>query len=213
MYKNQNLNNTYLQTKFEAEKIILEEVAAKKLKACIFRMGNISNRYLDGKFQINAGENAFVNRIKAILKLGVVQNGFKKHSTEFAPVDFCANSIISLIKSNPKFSIFHIFNNNLIAFKDLVKFINDLNIPVDFVSNKDFSEKVSLFLKDPVLKNEISGIVTDLDSDKKFKIVSNILMDVNFSCQYLNSIGFNWPEINKEYINKYIGYFKQIGLF
>ncbi len=213
LYKNQNLNNTYLQTKFEAEKIILEEVAAKKLKACIFRMGNISNRYLDGKFQINAGENAFVNRIKAILKLGVVQNGFKKHSTEFAPVDFCANSIISLIKSNPKFSIFHIFNNNLIAFKDLVKFINDLNIPVDFVSNKDFSEKVSLFLKDPVLKNEISGIVTDLDSDKKFKIVSNILMDVNFSCQYLNSIGFNWPEINKEYINKYIGYFKQIGLF
>ena len=67
------------------------------MNATIFRMGNISNRYIDGKFQINANENAFVNRIKAIVKLGVIQNGFKKHATEFAPVDFCANAIINLI--------------------------------------------------------------------------------------------------------------------
>ena len=58
-------------------------------------------------------------------------------------------------------------------------------------------KKVSLYLKDPILKNDISGIVTDLDSAKKFKIVSNILMDCDFSVQYLNKIGFNWPEINK----------------
>ena len=36
LYKNQNLNNTYLQTKFEAEKIILEEVSNNKLNATIF---------------------------------------------------------------------------------------------------------------------------------------------------------------------------------
>lgn len=212
LYKNQNLNNTYLQTKFEAEKIILEEVSNNKLNATIFRMGNISNRYIDGKFQINANENAFVNRIKAIVKLGVIQNGFKKHSTEFAPVDFCANAIINLIQSNPDFTIFHIFNNKLISFVNLIKFINELDIKVDFVTNKDFSKKVSLYLKDPILKNDISGIVTDLDSAKKFKIVSNILMDCDFSVQYLNKIGFNWPEINKEYITKYIEYFKNINL-
>lgn len=212
LYKNQNLNNTYLQTKFEAEKIILDEVSNNKLNATIFRMGNISNRYLDGKFQINANENAFVNRIKAIIKLGIIQNGFKNHSTEFAPVDFCAKAIINLIQSNPKFTIFHIFNNKLISFIDLVNFINELNIKVDFVTDEEFSKKVSNYLKDPILKNDISGIVTDLDSEKKFKIVSNILMDCNFSAKYLNTIGFNWPEINKEYITKYIEYFKNINL-
>lgn len=62
------------------------------------------------------------------------------------------------------------------------------------------------------MKNDISRIVTDLDSAKKFKIVSNILMDCDFSVQYLNKIGFNWPEINKEYITKYIEYFKNINL-
>ena len=95
---------------------------------------------------------------------------------------------------------------------DLISFINELNIKVDFVTNKEFSKKVSLYLKDPILKNDISGIVTDLDSSKKFKIVSNILMDCDFSVKYLNEIGFNWPEINKEYITKYIEYFKNINL-
>ena len=213
LYKNQNLNNTYLQTKFEAEKIILEEVANRNLKATIFRMGNISNRYLDGKFQINATENAFVNRIKAILKLGVIQNGFKKHSTEFAPVDFCADAIIKLIQSNPKFTIFHIFNHNLISFVDLVKFINELNIDVKFVTDKEFSEKVTAFLKNPILKNEIAGIVTDLDTNKKFKIISNILMKADFSASYLKQLGFNWPVIDKEYITKYVEYFKQTNFF
>lgn len=211
LYKNQNLNNTYLQTKFEAEKVILNEIINNKLNATIFRIGNISSRYLDGKFQINTTENAFVNRIKSILKLGAIQNGFKKHATEFAPVDFCAKAIINLIQSNPKFTVFHIFNNNLISFVDLVKFINELNIKVDFVTDKEFSKKVTSFLKNPILKNEITGIVTELDSNKKFKIVSNILMDSNFSVSYLKQIGFNWPEINKQYITKYIEYLKQIN--
>ena len=79
LYRNQNLNNAYIKTKFEAEKLILEEIANKKLKATIFRMGNISNRYLDAKFQINAQENAFINRIKSVLSLGVLQKGFIKH--------------------------------------------------------------------------------------------------------------------------------------
>lgn len=94
----------------------------------------------------------------------------------------------------------------------MVNFINELNIKVDFVTDEEFSKKVSNYLKDPILKNDISGIVTDLDSEKKFKIVSNILMDCNFSAKYLNTIGFNWPEINKEYITKYIEYFKNINL-
>lgn len=212
-YQNQNLDNTYLQTKFEAERLILEEIANQKLEATIFRVGNIQNRYLDGKFQINSDENGFVNRMKAILKLGVIQNEFKKHATEFAPVDFCANAIISLIQSNPKFTVFHIFNTNLVSFTDLVKYINYLDIPINFVSNQEFSRKVSSFLKNPVLRNEMNGIVTDLDSEKKLKIVSNILIDANFTTCYLEKIGFTWPEINQEYIGKYINYFRQIHFF
>ena len=212
LYKGQNLENTYIKTKFEAEKLVLEE-CLNGLKACIFRMGNISNRYSDAKFQINASENAFVNRINYILKLGVLQEGFKDHSTEFAPVDLCATAILKIMQSNPCFNVFHIFNNKLISFSNLIDFINNLGIKLDFVSDKKFSDTVTYFLSDPKLKNEISGIVTDLDSNKLFKLNANILLDSEFSISYLQKLGFEWPPINEEYIKKYITYFKEINFF
>lgn len=212
LFKNQNLNNAYIKTKFEAEKIVLEETL-HGLNACIFRMGNISNRFTDAKFQRNAHENAFVNRIGYVLKLGVIQNGFKEHATEFAPVDLCATAIMKIIESDPNFTVFHIFNDKLIKFTSLINFINDLGMPLDFVCDKDFSEKVTYFLNDPKLKNEISGIVTDLDSNKLFRLNANILLDSDFSISYLRKLGFEWPEIDENYIRKYMDYFKCIGLF
>lgn len=212
LYKNQNLNNTYIRTKFEAEKLILENINSG-LDACIFRMGNISNRYSDAKFQINVSENAFVNRIKSILKLQVIQEGFKAHATEFAPVDLCADAIIKVIKSNPRFTVFHIFNNNLISFIDIVKYLNELNIKLDFVSDEEFSARVNAFLKDSKLKSAVSGIVTDLDSNRLFNLNANILLNSDFSNLYLQEVGFVWAKINKKYISKYIEYFRNLGYF
>lgn len=212
LYRSQNLENTYLKTKFEAERLILENIESG-LDACIFRMGNISNRYSDAKFQINVSENAFVNRVKSILKLQVLQEGFKAHATEFAPVDICAKAIIKIIQSNPKFTVFHIFNYNLISFEDLVKYINNLGLNIKFVPDRVFAEKVNKFLKKPETKNEISGIVTELTSDKVFRLNANILLDCNFTKAYLEKLNFNWPKINSKYINNYIQYFRQINYF
>lgn len=212
LYKNQNLNNTYIRTKFEAEKLILENINLG-LDACIFRMGNISNRYSDSKFQINVSENAFVNRIKSILKLGVIQEGFKNHATEFAPVDICAKAIINIINTNPNFTVFHIFNNNLISFIDIIKYLNDLGIDLKFVPDEEFSATVNKFLKNSKLKNEISGIITDLNSNKLFTLNANILLDCDFTVSYLNTINFKWPKINKKYITNYIEYFRKIKYF
>ena len=211
-YRGQNLNNTYIKTKFDAEKLIFEEMS-NGLNACIFRLGNISNRYADAKFQINANENAFVNRISYILNLGMLQEGFKEHSTEFAPVDFCATAIIKIMQSHPSFNVFHIFNNKLIRFSTLVEIINNLGIKLDFVSDKQFSETITYFLNDPKLRNKISGIVTDLNSNKLFNLNANILLDNDFSILYLHKLGFDWPEIDDKYIKQYIIYFKQIKLF
>ena len=212
LYRNQNLNNTYIKTKFEAERLILENINFG-LNACILRMGNISNRYSDAKFQINLSENAFVNRIKSIIKLQVLQDGFLQHSTEFAPVDLCADAIIRIIKSNPKFTVFHIFNSKLITFKNLIEYINEIGIKIDFVSDTEFSNKVKQFLSNKDLKNEIAGIVTDLNKNKVFDLNANILLDSDFSNIYLQKLDFKWANINKNYIVKYFNYFKNINYF
>jgi amino acid adenylation domain-containing protein/thioester reductase-like protein len=210
LYIGQNLNNAYVYTKFEAEKEILEEIS-NGLEACIFRMGNIFSRYSDGRFQINVSENAYINRIKAILNLGMVQNRFLNHALEFTPVDFAAKAIIEVIKDNTKFNILHMFNTNLIDFPNVIAILNDLGYKIEIVEDKTFAEKVKKFLGDEQLKNKISGIIPELRRNKTLSLISNTLPNAYFTTKYLNSIGFYWPEIESEYISKFFEYFKKIG--
>lgn len=211
-YINQSLNNIYIRTKFEAEKIIYEEIL-NGLDACVLRVGNITNRYTDGKFQMNLSENAFVNQVKSICNLGFIQDKFLEHYLELTPVDFCAKAIIALLLNQPNFCTFHLFNTNLICFSKLLDFINDIGISVHPVSDEVFVEKINYFLNDENLKKEISGIVTYLDKDKTLNIISDVVPNGNFSTTYLKSIGFEWPQITKEYITLFFKYFRSIHYF
>lgn len=212
-YIGQNLNNIYVYTKFEAEKLIFERIASGKLSACVLRIGNLMNRFSDGKFQINVTENAFINRIKSILKLGVIQKKFLEHSIEFTPVDVCSESIIKIIESNPDFSVFHLFNSNFLRIDTLLYYLDCLNIKLDCVDDNDFSRTVSKFLSNNKLKNDIAGIITDLDNNKLLNLITNIIPNSDFTEAYLNKLGFYWPKIDIEYIKKYINYFNSINFF
>ena len=210
LYVGQNLNNVYVYTKFLAEKELLQE-SQKGLDMCILRAGNIFSRVSDGRFQINVSENAYINRIKAILKLKVIQNRFSKHALEFTPVDSAAEAIVKIIKHNPKFNVLHLFNTNLIDFPDVITILNNLGYNIQMVSDKDFSDTVKEFLKHKSLKNQISGIIPDLNKKRTLSIVAKTLPNAYFTTQYLKSIGFEWPEINKEYMEQFLDYFKKIG--
>lgn len=209
-YIDQNLNNAYVYTKFEAEKEILEEIQ-NGLNACILRMGNIFSRFRDGRFQINISENAYANRIKSILNLGVIQNRFLAHALEFTPVDFAAEAILSIVKQNSKFNIFHMFNTNVINFPNIIAILNNLGYKIDIVDDKTFANNVKQFLKDDKLKSQISGIIPELRKDKTLSLVANTLPNAYFTTMYLKSIGFNWPEIDDKYIERFLEYFKKIG--
>ena len=209
-YINQSLNNAYIFTKFEAEKCIFEEMQ-NGLEACVLRIGNISNRYSDAKFQINTLDNAYINRLKSLLKLEVIPNEFLKHSLEFTPVDACADSIIKIVFSNPKFNVFHLFNTNLIPVPRLIELLNLLGYKLESVSKRKFSETLNQFLQDDTLKDSISGIIPDLDNKKNLNLISNVLPIADFTEKYLDTLGFKWPLIDIEYIQRYIEYFKNIG--
>ena len=208
-YIGQDLNNVYVYTKFEAEKKIFEAIQ-NGLDACILRVGNITNRSSDGKFQINVSENAFINRIKSIIKLGVVQDKFSKHLLEFTPVDDCAKAIVKIIENNPKFTVFHLFNNNFIGIKRVIDILASLDEKIRLVTDEEFKEKINIALKDKTLRNEINGIITDLDENKLLNLINTIIPNCEFTHKYLETIGFEWSKIEEEYITKYVEYFKKI---
>ena len=109
LYINQDLSNIYIKTKFLAERLILENIQKNNLNAKIIRVGNITNRYSDGAFQINVSENAFINRIRSFIQIGSVPVSLKDIPIEFTPVDMCANAIVNLTRYKNPFTVFHVF--------------------------------------------------------------------------------------------------------
>ena len=211
-YINQNLNNAYLYTKFEAEKYILNEIL-NGLKATILRVGNLTNRFSDGVFQVNVSENGFVNRIKSILSLGVIQSSLLEHNLEFTPVDSCADAIVHIIDSIHNFSILHLFDPNLISFKELLNYTNMSGYTLKAVTDKDFSKQVREHLNDNDLKNNISGIITDLNKDMLLDYISPISLQSNTTNTFLSQLDFYWPKLDISYFKKFFDYFNNIKYF
>ncbi|MEG1204589.1 MAG: amino acid adenylation domain-containing protein [Clostridia bacterium] len=123
MYVKQKLNNIYANTKFISERYVFEQIA-KGLNAKIIRIGNLTSRYSDGKFQINPDENAFANRIKAVVKIKTLPEELEDFYLEFSPIDYTANAILKLARLNDEFNVFHLFNHNhilILKFAQMIK--------------------------------------------------------------------------------------------
>lgn len=208
LFANQDLSNLYIHTKFVAERMILENVEQGTLNATILRLGNITSRFSDGKFQMNASENAFLNRLLSFIKLKCIPDYLIEGYTEFTPVDCLADSISKMIQYDFPYTILHLFNHNHISIANIVQYFNDYGLTLDVVDQDTFLQVIDMALQ--TNKNALSGIINDFDTDKKLVYHSNVKLNDDFTAAFLASISFAWPEINKEYIFNYLRYLNSI---
>ena len=209
LYIGQKLNNVYTVTKFEAERIVLEAID-NGLDAQILRVGNIVSRYSDGVFQHNFKENAFAKRIKSFIEIGALPEYFLKDNFEMTPVDLCADAILQIGNHSSKANVFHIYNTRLLPIRLFIDTLNDLDIKILPVSDEQMADIIMELLNDPERKDMLSGIIYDLDAKKRLNFASRINLDCDFTEKYLNFIGFSWKNIDRNYIIRYINYFKNI---
>ena len=116
------VDNVYIHSKFEAERAVLK---ARKDGLCanIFRMGNLTWRIDDGRFQPNSDDNGFLHRLHAILKLGVYHENMDKYPMDLTPVDECARGYVLLALSGVENHIFHMFNQHFLDVRDLFRLL------------------------------------------------------------------------------------------
>ncbi len=210
-YINQNLENLYVKSKFLAEKLVFEAIN-DGLQAYVLRMGNLTSRYSEGKFQQNHYENAFVNRIKSLLQIGSIPDYMQDGYVEFTPIDCCADAIIDIANHyNPAFTVFHVFNEKHVQLLDLYDMLRKIGIDVNIVSEKEFSNIINKLLEDDNNTDILSGIIRDFNSEKKLVYQSNIKIKSDFTKQFLENIGFKWPYIDINYIRNYFKYLIDIG--
>ena len=203
LFIGQPLNNVYINSKFMAERLILENIVNNQVSAQIIRLGNITNRMSDGKFQINPNDNAFYNRIKTILDLKYIPDNLLSSYIEFTPVDICAFAIIVLMQNyNSKFSVFHVYNDNHIYIDDFVKYLESNKTKINVVSEKQFSSIIKKELSKK--QNNLDGIINDLDNNNHISYDSNVQITSEFTKAFLYHLNFKWPLISKEYLNKFL---------
>lgn len=210
-YIGQNLENLYVKSKFLAENLVFDAIN-DGLKAYVLRMGNLTSRFSEGKFQQNHLENAFVNRIKSLLQIGYVPEYMKEGCLEFTPIDYCADAIINIANHyNKKFSVFHVLNDNYVKMVDLYNILKKLGIDINIVSSEEFNNVVNGLLQSDEGSEILSGIIRDFNSDKKLVYNSNIKINSDFTKEFLKINGFEWPLIDIKYLRKYFKYLIQIG--
>ena len=174
------------------------------------RIGNITNRYSDGEFQINPDENAFLSRLQSLIKLGVVPEYLLNTKLQFTPVDLLGKSITLCIGNNIKdISVLHLFNNNYIEMKEFIKILNDNNVNLNIVSDVEFNKIIRETLLDDTKKNILSGIINDLSINNKIEVEDNLDVLSEVSRLYLNKLDFKWEKVDNEYVKKYINYMKK----
>lgn len=205
LYVGQNYSdNIYIKTKFEAEYNIWEALQNSNLKASVYRLGNISARYSDGKFQENDDKNAFLNRVLTVAKLDKIAKSFSNLKIDLSPVDYCAKIIVRLCVLSSSYSkVFHIYHNKSLKFIDLINKIKPKHETISEVSDDEFYK----YIKN---KGDILGIINDLTSNSS-TYNSNIEMKNKFTINYMKNVDLSWPEINTKYINNFFTKFLTKG--
>lgn len=203
--------NVYVRSKFTAENQVFK-AETRGLRASIFRVGIVTGRYQDGKFQHNINQNAFYRRIKSLVSLRKIPESFLDQSIEFTPVDYCAKGIVNIIKVNQASGlVFHMYNHQKTKAIELLSFLRVLNIPVQTLPNMEFDSYIAQLSQTKEGKETLSGLVSDLSVNKRLNYSNIITVDSTFTINYLIQTGFVWPEIDVEYLSKVLSCMREVG--
>ena len=87
-----------------------------------------------------------------------------------------------------------------------------MNLPLKLLDDKTFLDIIYKMKNNNTNNKYLSDILNNI-SNGKLIYDSSIKIDSSFTKQFLLSMDFDWPVIDKNYIKKYIQYFIDIGYF
>lgn len=204
----------YVQTKKEAEDIILRAVSEKKLEADIYRIGTVLFDSHNGHFQRNIESNSFYLIMKAFFELGAMPD-IDAELLDFSFADQCAEAITSLITvKETSGGIYHIFNPNKLSMRSFYEKLRSagMNEKMDIMEFEEFFDFVYDKYRDESAKDNIDTLL--LHSGAYISVDRGICAVVNDkTCELLKRLGFSWSEVSKKHISDMLEYGKKINFF
>ena len=211
LYVGQHVDNQYVQSKFVAERYVLE-AASKGLQAKIMRVGNLTARNQDGEFQLNFQENSFMNSLKSYKLLGAFPVTSMGQPTEFSPIDSTAKAVLKLAQSNSEYTVFHAHNNHPIYMADIIYAMKDYGFPIAVVNEEQFAECLREKMQDETIMQALTGILAYQENDPD-KPIYPLGISNQFTTEVLYRLNFVWPVTSEFYIKKAVEALDSLGFF
>ena len=212
IYFGQYLGNQYMHSKFLADRLILDAVAHKGLKAKIMRVGNLAARSYDGEFQVNFSTNSYMGRIKIFNMLGCCPYEQYDSPTEFSPINETARAIVLLATTPDDCTVFHPYNTHTRLLGDVLNELKKIGTEIHFVESEAFSVLVQQAATDPKKAALLTTMLAyqDMGDGKPTHIVER---DNAYTSQVLLRLGFRWTEPDSNYVGKMLTAISQLGFF
>ncbi|MBE6519057.1 MAG: amino acid adenylation domain-containing protein [Thermoplasmata archaeon] len=210
LFFGQNLENKYAHSKFMAEKAMIDAIPSG-LRAKIIRVGNLMSRDSDGEFQINFDTNAFMKQMRSYVKLGFFSVTDMDIEVEFSPIDMVAKAVVILAGTPDQFTVFHVNNCHKVHMANVLKVMRDNDMPVEVVSKKVFDQRFMEALKDESKGEYVSGLISYLGNAGESRRF--IAADETYSIKALYRLGFSWPIISEQYIDRAFKALKSMRFF
>ena len=183
------MQNVYIHSKYKAEELVLQ-ARAEGLMANIYRIGNLTWRTYDGKFQINAHTNGFVQRCKGLLKVGVYGERIADYTIDFTQVDACAEAFVILCFHKKVNNVYHLYNPRTCTIKTLSR---KYAFRVKEVSQCDFERKLKACKNDRDIA--VLGFYNSMAAVSRDVPINN-----DFTVNELKKLGFKWPRVGLRYL-------------
>ena len=212
LYIGQIINsNKYVESKFLAERLVLESSAKYDLDVKIMRVGNLMARSNDYKFQINYETNAFINYIKSYLTIRKVPFSMKNKTFELSPIDVVAKSVIALSKTPKQCRVFNVFSNKKASFDKIIENLNKLSdYKCEFCGEKEYRQILDSLVTDKSMDSLFGIIINTHKSEKNEKWV---FAKNDYTLEVLHQLGIEWPDIDDVYIYEFMKNLKELGFF
>jgi nucleoside-diphosphate-sugar epimerase len=180
----------YIHSKYLAEERVLM-AREQRLKTNIFRIGNLTWRMKDGKFQKNAKDNGFIGRYKGLMKVRMYSKEIADYPIDFTPVDECADAYVRLALHDRVNNIYNLYNPHIFTIDTLSR---KLFRSIKQVSDDIFEKSLKEFISDREVA--VLSFYHAIASSS-----ANVPISNEFTVEELKKLDFKWSKITLRYLS------------
>lgn len=195
-------NNQYVNSKFIAERTIYEAILQRGLRAKVMRVSNLAPRFDDGTVQINYETNNALCTLKAYKTLGQLSYDIMSIKMEYSPIDYVARAVLTLAKTPDDCICFNLMNDYIPYMGDVIM---RLSSKISLVEPEELEKEITKVLNDPkqadIMRPLLAYSSNKRDGDTHMFGFDAI--DSTYTSQILCRLGFRWPVIDGNYVERF----------